>query len=266
MKKTFNFQAARTTALGATVLSTLALSASAQFVSYNDCAYRADQYTYTPYITTYTVPNGSGLPTSGLLKNTGNAGTILGVTATFTASNDVTLQTDKGSGLGGTDCAAGTDAANIFGGEVDLTGVQVYGSTGWYVDLTLSGLNPAMQYEFVTTANRNGTFSPARLTQFTLSGTDAFVNESSLGTAFSGVSDASTILNTGGNTTAGYVARWTEIRPGEDGTIEIRAEAGSANNSAYGFSAFRLTEMVVPEPSSLSVLALGSLFLLRRKS
>ncbi|HWI58195.1 MAG TPA: hypothetical protein VNZ22_13275, partial [Bacillota bacterium] len=112
--------------LGAASLTAFALSASAQFVAYNDSAYRADQYTFTPYITTYTIDNTYSLPTSGFLKDAANSGALLGVTATFSQFGSPKVELD--TTYGGDNCAAGTDADTIFGGKVDLHGAQVYGT------------------------------------------------------------------------------------------------------------------------------------------
>ncbi|NIQ91111.1 MAG: hypothetical protein GWN93_19710, partial [Deltaproteobacteria bacterium] len=55
---------------------------------------------------------------------------------------------------GGYDTATGTDARNTFGGIADMCGTIYYGGDGWWVDLTLTGLDPARTYTFATTASR----------------------------------------------------------------------------------------------------------------
>lgn len=52
-----------------------------------------------------------------------------------------------------------------------------------------------------------------------------------------------TTFNTGYNKLTGYVARWTNIAPGSDGSFKVRAEAGSAQVNAYAFSAFVLKQL-----------------------
>ena len=52
--------------------------------------------------------------------------------------------------------AVGTDAYNTFNGIVNLVGDIWYGTTGWWVDMTLTGLDPAKTYTYATTANRAG--------------------------------------------------------------------------------------------------------------
>ena len=72
---------------------------------------------------------------------------------------------------------------------------------------------------------------------------------------------ASTVFCTAYNTTNGYVARWTDIAPGSDGTIVIRAGAYDSYK-IYTFNIFQLATQPVPEPSTLALLAMGSLALL----
>jgi len=253
----------RSFGLGAALVCLVAGLASANFVAYNDCVYDAAKgQTINANATTYNIGNNSPGPSSGLLKNIATGANTSVTAALSQTGNPVWQPGDDPSpwATGGTNCDAGTDANNTFGGIVDVKGVTYYGSTGWYVDLTLSGLDPAKTYTFATTANRNGSTYSARLTTFTLSGADAFTNASTAGTTMAG---ASTTFCTGINTATGYVARWTGINPGSDGTVKIRAEAGSSEYRAYAFSVFQLVE--VPEPATLSLLALGGLALLRRR-
>ena len=139
---------------------------------------------------------------------------------------------------GGSDCAAGTDAYNTFAGFADMTGVIYYGSTGWWVDLTFTGLDPATEYTFATSAARNS--YTGRLTRYSISGADTYGNASTSGV--DEISEDSVRFNTGDNHNEGYVARWTGIRAA-DGTFKVRAEADPENPSdykAYSFDVFRL--------------------------
>jgi hypothetical protein len=200
--------------------------------------------------TTYT--SGSQFPnTTGLLVDS-SSGTSTGVTATFTqnAATTVIWQPQVApTWTGGYDAALGTDARNTFGGIVDMTGVSYYGAAGWWVDLTLSGLDPAKLYTFATSASRarfntDGTDYSTRVTIYTLSGADASSNASTAGVTV--ISPTSVSFSTGNNHAEGYVARWTDIDPGADGSIVIRAEADplSGNgNSAYSFDVFMLEEI-----------------------
>lgn len=262
-----------TTKLAVVVAALLVLTALstgtafANFTAYNDCVYTSPQPAPLANVTTYT-PAGADIPSgsiaSGKLKDFAT-GAATGVTASLTQSGTTHYQPSLDTG--GSETAVGTDAYNLFTAKgVGVGGVVYYGTNPWYVDLTFTGLDPTKRYEFVTTANRNGAITNTgydnRFTKFTVSGADAFVNTSSAGTTISG---ASTIFNTGRNTTTGYVARWADIAAGADGTFKVRAEAynPSVQNSTYAFSAFSLSE--VPEPSCLMVLAAGIIPLVLRR-
>lgn len=258
---------------------------AADWTAYNDCNYDSTQTGATnPNGQTvhYTSPNvtywdiGSGHPhaTSGeLIKKSDGTGT--GVTASLTENGGPRWQPDVSSNwYGGYDPAAGTDARTTFGGIVDMTGVTYYGSSGWWVDLELTGLDPTKEYTFTTSAARcKSTYN--RLSIFTLTGADAYTNASTAGTdnVSETFSNGTVVLtanqvrfNTGDNHGAGYVARWTGIDPGTDAAITIRAEADPASDSgykAYSFDVYKLVQ--IPEPASMSLLGLGALALIRRR-
>ena len=110
-----------------------------------------------------------------------------------------------------------------------MTGVIYYGGAGWWVDLTLTGLDPdeALHLRHQRLA-RQGQYrwTPGyddRITMYTLSGADASTNSSTSGVTV--ISPTSVSFSTGNNHAEGYVARWTDIDPGADGTIVIRAES-----------------------------------------
>ncbi len=244
-------------ALGGALLCVAAVQA--QFTAYNDVVWRNDHAPLQPNVTLYGIGNGFTGQTSGLLKDF-TTGVETPVTATFTQSGGVNWQPDLVTG--GADCDPGTDAWSVFNpNTASLKGVVYYGSTGWWVDLRISGLNPNKTYSFVTSANRNEVSYTDRFTKYTLSGVDSFLNTSTPGVII-GDGGLSTTFNTGWNTTNGYVARWEEINPGVDGIFNIRAEATAAQYKAYAFSAFRLVE--VPEPSA-ALLLIAALPLLRRR-
>jgi hypothetical protein len=80
------------------------------------------------------------------------------------------------------------------------------------------------------------------LTIYTISGVDAATNASTPGTTEVG-NPYSVYFNTGNNHDEGYVARWTGINPGADGTFKVRATAHPSSESgykAYAFSVFEL--------------------------
>jgi len=217
--------------------------AYADFTAYNDCS-----------------GSSSGNVTS---INAGSTGTLVDYATNASTGVGVSWVSNVGSNdtaLGALP-NAGTDAYDVFNGKVNFVG-QYWATENQdqSITVTLTGLNPGMIYEFVTSTNRNNSAYTDRYSAFTLQGADSFVNASSAGTgALPG--DASTTIWTGYNTANGYVARWTGIAAGSDGTISVmgkRAASPPANTAmkAYFFSAFMLKETAVPEPGSL--LALGS--------
>jgi hypothetical protein len=201
--------------------------------AYNDCVYRDDQY-IGENITTYSVGNNFTGQTSGPLLDQ-VTGEEMGVTVALTQSGGVNWQPEPGAG--GSDCAVGTDAYNTFSGLADMTGVIYYGGAAWWVDITFTGLDPATEYTFATSAARNA--YPDRLTIYTLSGADTYTNTSTEGVDV--LAPNQVRFNTGNNHDEGYVARWTGITAA-DGTFSVRAEADPASPSgrAYSFDVFML--------------------------
>ncbi len=224
------------------------------WTAYNDCVYDSTKalaatdpngqlvHYIGSNVTTFGIgTNFTGL-TSGVLVNH-DAGTPTGVTATLTqAGGGVVWQPEINSPWnGGYDTAAGTDARTTFGGIADMTGVIYYAPTsGWYVDLTLTGLDPAKTYTFATSASRANSAYTTRISRYTLSGVDGATNASTTGVTV--INNLSVAFNTGDNHAAGYVARWTGIQPGADGSITIRAEPDGSEYRAYAFSVFMLKE------------------------
>jgi len=212
------------------------------FTAYNDVCYSSTSGhpALQPNVTTYNIGSGSPGPAGGLLLDK-STGTSTGVTVTLTQSGSVVWQPDPVTGAATamrdrrTKCLRSATTASLMG-------TVYYGSTGWWVDVSFTGLNPAATYEFVTTANRNDATYTDRLTKYTISGADAYTNASSTGTTI-GSGGVSTTLCTGYNTVNGYVARWTGINPGADGSFTVRAEAGSSQYKAYAFDAFKLVEV-----------------------
>lgn len=224
------------------VLPVVVTGSGGGFIAYNDVVYSggSGHPALTSNVTTFNIGNGSPGPSGGELVDKAT-GAPTGVTATLAQSGGVNWQ--PSASTGGSDCNPGTDARNVFDPDttVSLMGTVYYGSAGWWVDVTFTGLDPARKYEFVTTANRDEPSYGARVTRYTLSGADAFVNASTPGTTITG-GGASTSFVTGNNTAAGYVARWIEIEPGADGSFKVRAEAGTSEHRAYAFDAFMLAE------------------------
>jgi hypothetical protein len=195
-------------------------------------------------ITTYGIGTNYNGPTSGLLYDFAT-NTSTDVTVTITQNTGVTSvvwQPDiSSSWTGGYDPAVGTDARNTFGGIADMTGVVYYGGTGWWVDLTFTGLDPSKEYTFATSAARCGSSTYAnRITIYTLSGADTYTQASTSGVTVNAPNQVQ--FCTGRNYDEGYVARWTGITA-VDGSFTVRAQATASVNNAYSFDVFMLQEI-----------------------
>ena len=103
----------------------------------------------------------------------------------------------------------------------------------------------------------------ARLSKYTISGIDAATNASTSGvtrTTTTIAEDTST-FSTGYNTVNGYVARWTGIQPGADGSFAVTATHDPSNYQGYGHSVFLLSEEITtttppsPPRGTLALLA-----------
>ena len=234
---------------------------SSGFTAYNDCVYDPTQslvatdpngqlvHYIAPNVTTYNIGTGSPGSSSGELIDF-NTGASTGVTVTMFQSGGVIWQPDTSSDwYGGYDTAVGTDAYNTFHGIADMTGVIYYGSTGWYVDITFTGLDPAKEYTFATSASRANSTYTTRVTRYTISSVDEATNAST--SDVTEINNLSVAFNTGDNHDEGLVARWTGIQPGSDGSFTVRAQADGSTNQAYSFDVFMLQEEggIPPLPS-----------------
>ena len=210
--------------------------------AFNDCIYQSDDQYIGDNVTTYGIGNGFSGSTSGeLLDQSTGDGT--GVTATLTQSGGVNWQPSTSGG--GKDCDSGTDANDLFGGITDMLGVIYYGSTGWYVDLTFTNLDPNGTYVFATSANRDESNYADRYSKYTISDADHYTNASSSGVVVN--SNSSVSYCTGDNTDNGYIAKWTQIKSGSDGDFKVRVEAhGSPYHTykAYAFDVFMLEKVI----------------------
>ncbi len=157
---------------------------------------------------------------------------------------------------GGSETAVGTDAYTTFHGFAGVPGVIYYGSSsGWSVTATFTGMDPAKTYTFATTANRNDAAYTARISKYTISGIDAATNASTAGvtkTTTTITEDTSSFL-TGYNTVNGYVARWTGIQPGADGSFAVTATFATTEYRAYAFSVFLLSEEITTTDPTISI-------------
>ncbi len=251
------------------VMLSLGVGASeAAWVAYNDAVHAGSAGNVTNY-SGYMADGGGFETPSGALKDY-DTGLDLPVTATLEGSNI--------SGSISAPANAGTDAYDVFNGKLNLGDWSTSyssSSSDWYYQVTFTGLDATKSYEFVTTANRDGSSyagdsAGSRWTKFSIIGADTYANSSS--TSVVEISTDVVRMNTGYNTENGYVVRWTGITAA-DGSFTVRSEnvgaggPGEANKS-YGMEGFMLAESVaVPEPASCALLGLGVAFaalLLRR--
>lgn len=248
-------------------ISLLGSTTQAAFVAYNDCI-------------------GGGNPTNTTMVGSGQTGQLLDFASGTNTGASVqvvnNLATVGGAGASAL-FTAGSDAANMFNGKVDMsTSVIYYGTDGWYVDLIITGLDASKKYNFATSIDR-GDMSPApaggytdRWTVISLSDVDASTYAASTG-AWK-VSDSAVSIQSY-NTVNGYIAQWTNIQPGADGDFLVhftyatgaaggQYPTGASQNGVrgYGPAGFMLEEqMAIPEPAGPSLLALGGAALAGRR-
>ena len=206
------------------------------FTAYNDLAWIRGQLEAN--ITRMTSPNGgSGLPSQGELVDF-ESGTGTGVTLEV-----------RGGTYNGRDHAAhggtpppGSDAGEVFEGAVSTRGAISYYRLANTLDLVFTGLDPATAYTLVFYGDR-GSYGWERASRVRLADVDAFVNESSgaddnpramlAGALYAGPDDPTVRLPA--SNPRGYVARFTGINPGADGTmvLEILADGASPYKGKY---------------------------------
>ena len=124
---------------------------------------------------------------------------------------------------GGNFTNSSSDAYLTFDGIVDLTGVAELEAADWDHIITFNNLEPDSQYTITLTTNRdNPSYDNARFTKVTIEGAVTATNISSTGVVVN--SNESVSFSTGYNTVNGYVAKWTNITTGSDGSFSIKSE------------------------------------------
>jgi len=179
---------------------------------------------------------------SGLLKNF-ETGSDVGMPHVEIVGSAGTSNSDDTGG----NLVFGTPAYNIFNeiatGDsiVDFEGRvnDIEGSQ--FQDIVFTGLDPTKTYSFAGTSVRSRIYSD-RITRVTISGHDSAVNNSSLASAPNPGDDYADYCPAD-NSDEGYVASWTDIEPGADGSFTIRSEIAGPDDKTYPICGFRLQEL-----------------------
>ncbi len=204
------------------------------FTAYNDLAWTPGQL--ERHITMITSPNpdkgGPGLPSQGQLLDFASG-----------RSTPVTLQVQEGLFEGEAHVersgspAPDTDVFAIFDGKVSALGSISYPGRGQDEDdllLTLRDLQPHKRYELVFYGHRDR-YGWYRASIVELLGAAFFTNTSSQGLddngapLFAGPDDLSTRLPADND--AGWVARYANIYPGDDGEVTLRIRWSGTSTS-----------------------------------
>jgi hypothetical protein len=256
--------------MGATLFLSV-VPARADFIAFNDCAAVSSGQTAIGNAT----PANTTLYGMGWSLWTGHLkdfATGASQTATVEVKNNGAQGPPTGGDAGAVKMNAGTDGGDLFNSTIDCrAGAMYYATSGaWSVDLLFTNLNPAKKYTLATTLDRGNSSYNNRWTVISILDADASVYASSAG-AFK-VSNTATSIESY-NTVNGYIAKWTDIQPGADGDFTIHftyaviqgvdyptGGVAQNGNKGYGPAGFMLAE--VPEPVSLSLLAIGALGLL----
>ncbi|MFB3063050.1 MAG: hypothetical protein ACE10C_16935, partial [Candidatus Binatia bacterium] len=141
---------------------------------------------------------------------------------------------------------AGTDADNVFGGILDVTGTNELDGAGSaeHKAIIFNGLNPAMSYTITLTTNRaNPPYATVRWTKVTIEGADAYTYAASDGVVK--LSEESGEFSVGYNTVNGYVMKWINISCGSDGSFSIKSQNADHGAKGYAMMAFKLEEIAL---------------------
>lgn len=159
---------------------------------------------------------------------------------------DPTSNDDSGQ-MGAVD--PGTDADRTFDGNLDYQGMHELDVADWDNVVEFNDLDPNKTYSIALTANRNNvSYAGARFTRVSILGAATFENASTSGVVVNGPDSVS--FSTGYNPANGYVARWTHVSTGPDGSFAILSEwddsQGGAttppNDKGYAMGVFELMQ------------------------
>ena len=177
------------------------------------------------------------------------------VTGTTIGGYDPDHQTNGGQTTAG-------DAYDAFspGGSVIVDLVNAIELDTADIDniITFNNLDPTKQYNITLTANRDNTdYTDQRFARVTIEGAEAFVNASSTEVIVN--SQDSVSFSVGYNTLNGYVAKWTGVTTGSDGSFSIKSEwdDSQAGTKGYAMTAFKLEDAGDIGPVTCYALTLG---------
>jgi len=233
------------------LIMVLATVASADWIAYNDLSDgNGGTAAMGMNVTTHTY-----LDTDKALIDF-KTGDTLPVTITMEVIGDGDANGDVYPDNGG-NCDAGTDADDIFGGILDLTGGNELDSTTEHKAIIFNGLNPGMSYTITLTSNRANPAYTDRWSKVTIEGADAYVYAASTGV--NKLSEDSGEFCVGFNTVTGYNMKWTNISSGADGSFSIKTENAGYGGKGYAMMAFKLeeysaTSAAAPNPADGSLI------------
>lgn len=256
MDKRKNWLPAVAVALGALSLCGVGRAGVVEYAAYNDINATSNTQVNAPNVTTF------GANSGGSLKDL----------ATGTVFANVAVGAIADAGLGGnktTQPPAGTEANTYFNGIVDLQGYVITNTVYVNDALVFTNLDTSKRYDVMIATWRafpNGV-------EALIKNAASFTNATTVGTGVqiltTNVANDTTRMPDDGT----IVIHYTDIVPtgsGLSGTFSIDEPAflDNAAGTASGpgrWCAFRLEQIAVPEPASLSLLALGGLALLRHQ-
>ncbi|MBN2456795.1 MAG: metallophosphoesterase, partial [Sedimentisphaerales bacterium] len=153
--------------------------------------------------------------------------TDVNLPVTISIDMDIRYPTENGA-----NCDTGTDADDIFGEIIDLSGgMEIDEPNGHYLTTTFDNLNPDKKYTIALTYNRRDTSGYLdRSSRFTITGADTYTQASSSGVVINSPNSVS--FCTGYNKENGYVAQWTDVIA-DDGSFSVTAEQDK--NATYGW-------------------------------
>lgn len=209
--------------------------AVSNWTAYNDAMWDGANESYNNTYSTNSPKTGL----NGPLMTTN--GEILTAAVSFNTASAVTLASVTVPSVA---LPPGTDAYNLFNGKVGLNNVADWASG--FVTMSLTGLDTSKQYTVALFCSRLSD-SPSytdRWTVVTLSGADAYVNNSSAGAVKLTTSAANDTTRLSSALAQGLVARYDGVRPGSDGAVSFSLTGTGTNGQSHGYlNAFMVQEL-----------------------